>query len=699
MLPLPHEVIGIFYILLLLFSPLPLLLYLIQIDNKDKPFTLHHSLIAIISGWCGIQIALSLIMGLLGVLFTSTVFWIEVGVFTIGSHLLLKNLRNQHLSISVEVTDTLEWGIWGIVLFFLIGWFFYIAKTPITNFDTLYYHLPMAVNFFQTGTLTRLIEYGQISYYPYHWELLSSLFLIASENDQWVALPNVFAWMLTFFSLFALSIELKISRVIGLLFTVVVTTMPILFENINSLHVDLPAAAFFVSAIYLAFHFRKTRSWLSLVLVLTNMGLIAGIKMSGLAYLLLILLWWFLLEKLIDGPKLIFPPTLSVVFGILGFCFLSGVWYLLNFVQTGNPMGLISVGIGSFKFWSGYPTLNEYLSRIYPHFYELNGFIDSLYGKSANFDEYIQKTTLVNLFQLSNLNHWRILIKQIINQCGYPFIASLFIFFINTFLLLVKRLDFKEIRFQFLIFTIWVLTLLLYWFTPYSGDNGGHQWQITDWIGQGLRYALPGLFLVGLLSGSGVPFQLSSKHRWLRILFIGVILFLQISQSIWIVSSKFSQEIFGMFISIATIIMLVKLKNSRKWFALGIGIAILGLSVVIGNLTHQNHFPESELSAFIKSNIPSSEKMGYLISFFKYPLYGSNLKRSVQFAPAYTNTCEEWVDNLKAESINWIAIGPFRDEAWFSAREVTWLENPQCKFKRVFGTDPRKEFVIYKTLE
>ena len=51
----------------------------------------------------------------------------------------------------------------------------------------------------------------------------------------------------------------------------------------------------------------------------------------------------------------------------------------------------------------------------------------------------------------------------------------------------------------------------LYAATPFSGDNGSHGWQITTWIGQGLRYGLPALGLFATVAALGFE-RLSLFH-------------------------------------------------------------------------------------------------------------------------------------------------------------------------------------------
>ncbi len=61
-------------------------------------------------------------------------------------------------------------------------------------------------------------------------------------------------------------------------------TLPIVTENINTLHVDLPLASFFLVSLYFALLHNRSRNLSYLVLFTITCGMLFGIKASGIIY-------------------------------------------------------------------------------------------------------------------------------------------------------------------------------------------------------------------------------------------------------------------------------------------------------------------------------------------------------------------------------------------------------------------------------
>src|SRR5262249_46407118 len=131
-----------------------------------------------------------------------------------------------------------------------------IATTPITDFDSLAYHLPVMAKWYQTQRFAMLEEFyttvHRTSYYPHGWEALSALFILPFGEDFVVALPNVVASLLFAVAVYVPALAVGARRVPALAFALLVATAPIVRKHVTTMHVDLALAAYFMAGVALA---------------------------------------------------------------------------------------------------------------------------------------------------------------------------------------------------------------------------------------------------------------------------------------------------------------------------------------------------------------------------------------------------------------------------------------------------------------
>src|SRR5439155_59092 len=124
----------------------------------------------------------------------------------------------------------------------------------------------------------------QIGRYPFPGELLCTLFLMPFHEDFLVALPNLIAWLIFGLATYLVAVELGARRIHALTAAFLLLAMPMARKHVDTMHVDLPLAAFFMASLYFAFACETTRSRATGALCLSAAGMVAGIKMSGLLY-------------------------------------------------------------------------------------------------------------------------------------------------------------------------------------------------------------------------------------------------------------------------------------------------------------------------------------------------------------------------------------------------------------------------------
>ncbi len=696
-----NHFIDLLYFVVLVFGPIPLAFSIVALlsDKKQSPFPLRHIVLAAIVLWVGLQIFVGLLLGTAGALNRSALLLAEVFLLSGGMILYRWKKLDWPVGSLISGMQATTWpeklGLWLIGMLAFELWT-RVSRAPIADFDSLYYHLPMAAAWFQSGSLSRLDGFGQISMYPYHWEMLSALFLFPFHSDFQIAFPNVLVLLIWPAAIFALAREVNASRLASLLMAGFATLLPINIAQLNSLHVDLAFAAFFIAGLYFLIHYLRTHEPSSLFLILLSAGIFAGIKMSAAGFILVLgmaALFWLLtknfhLHRINQNPR--FIPALLI--GLAAVAFLSGYWYFINTIETGNPLGYMDVKFGPITIFHGRQGLGDYLNLIYPHFSELKALIKTLYGAPADFNELVKLTTLAHLFDFISRSDWRTFIKQLWAQGGVPLIlivAGMVLSFARL------RKNGADRNIQVGLVGILCITLVLYWITPYSG--GSPAGTITDWIGQAFRYAYPAAGILAVLAALGItPFP------WLS-----YVLFLPFSY----LALKIIILDAGQGLAAALLLALVAMGLCTGWFLatrsrrtvlrlLPVFAALLVIVWIMPLLNQDRRAGQAGLfggiNTYLQENTQPGEAVGYIMSFFSYPLYSSTLDRRVIFSPAYTNREADWLAQLEQRQIQVVALGPFREPGWKETLEYQWLEDANGPFIKVFGNDPANEIVLYR---
>src|SRR5437667_6894993 len=119
-----------------------------------------------------------------------------------------------------------------------------VAMTPISDVDSLGYHLPAMATWYQHGSFVELEGFSFVARYPFSWEVLSGLFAMPFREDFLVAAPNLVAWSVFGLSIFLVSLVLGARRPEALTAALLALGMPIVREQMTTMHVDLALGAF-----------------------------------------------------------------------------------------------------------------------------------------------------------------------------------------------------------------------------------------------------------------------------------------------------------------------------------------------------------------------------------------------------------------------------------------------------------------------
>lgn len=504
----------------ILFSPLPLCLVSARlIANQTLVSGLAHSILLILTLWCVIQVCVGLLLGFVHDLFLTEVLITEALLLLAGIFCWMSVSRtgfegeieplfkvHPRLSKSEQIILVVIACLGAVLLRKL-------ALQPITNYDSLAYHLPTMVEWYQAGHLPIFSKYltNQIGYYPYSWELLCLLFIMPCREDFLVSFPNFIAWLIFGLAIYKLSYQLQAKRIYSLAAASLAFSIPAVLSNVNTMHIDLPMAAFFMVSLYWLTLFIQYPTLISVCLFLVSIGMLVSIKTSGILYagiLGFVLLVYLIINyrKMLSSKTVNSShPTKGMVIlyfsSLLCFVLISSFWYVKNFLATGNPLGLLHVQVAGLTVFPGNLETAE-----------------------------IRRTTLAKLFNLASVNDWKVWFSQVWVELQLPFllVALQFIMALpKTLGFWQKNPETNHFRNSSLLLLILLIVLgFLYWKTPYSADTliGQNKWKITPWVGQGLRYAFPFVGVLSVVAAIGATRMQTSRRLVLAFTVVSILL-------------------------------------------------------------------------------------------------------------------------------------------------------------------------------
>lgn len=216
----------------------------------------------------------------------------------------------------------------------------------ISNFDSLWHHLPFAATVAQTHSVTPLVYNGTVFtnlnwFYPWNSELLHALGMDLLGRDTLSLFLNS-AWLLLAF-LAAWSIGSPSGRgsLSVICVAIVLDCEALLVRNAGTAKSDLMAAALFLAAVaIIANAWRKDRDGLfaggrPLVISGLAIGLALGTKVT---VLFLVLAFIALVIHLAPAAQ----RRSTVLRLVVPAAVVGGLWYLRNLIVVGNPLPQVS---------------------------------------------------------------------------------------------------------------------------------------------------------------------------------------------------------------------------------------------------------------------------------------------------------------------------------------------------------------------
>lgn len=636
---------GLLAVAVVVLAPFPLC-RAVASGQREGPEPAAAGAMAALTTWCTVEIALGVVLGALGHLALGPILVAEAIVLAVGVRHAAQARRLEPSQLGVpDALVAAALSVTGLATLLRL------IVTPITDVDSLTYHLPAIARWYQAHALVLLPELPAIRRYPYGWEILSSLLVCSFRDDFLIALPNIVAWTTLGVATFLLAREVGAGRRAAVLAVFLLLTTPTIRDLVVTMHVDLPLAAFFATALYYSLAYRRPRTLSNLALLTAALGLLVATKTSGLVYAAIVVAAGLALGAL-RAPIRNAQCGLAALLAITGM--ISGAfWYARNWLEVGNPVGLVAIDIGPIHLFPG---------TVHP--------------------EALHATTLAGLFDPARTSDLKIFLAALRSQVGLPgaLLGS-------GVVLRFMRLRTYTMR-HIVLFALFIVTATAYWFTPYGGDNGeyGH---ITPWIGQAVRYALPCLVIVTTLAALGFS-SITDRRAALAVGFLAIIVFLGTIRPTTVVAVS---------IVLALGVAVVAMRNATCETRRRV-VAVSGAALVAATFGLHQNWKRVRAKAYgaipdyVSNHVRNGERVAYLLTRRPYIFYGARLTTPVVYLPAGDSRAR-WIAGLRAAHATYVGIGPLGPHTR-ERPEVTWLRDPDGLFVPVLGTDPNREPVLYR---
>ncbi len=742
--------------LIILGGPLPLCLSIVLKNARHtQAYSFAHSWLLIGTAWSLLQVLTGLFLGSIRQFHVAALILSEILIFAAGTLSLLRMSRWAPLSWRNLMTVSLRFNKQELLVVASLSFVGLIllaklATVPVTYYDSLWFHLPPMARWYQTHYFTLLDPAGQWIFehqdakvYPYNWEVLCALFLMPFGEDFLVCLPALIAWLLLGLSVYLLSRQFGATRFHSMAASSLVLTVPYIIDQVNTLHIDLPLASFYMACLYLALSYHRSRSATELALLLASLGMLVGLKITGFIYAAFIAALFALLEiprswrknNQIATPKLSFNRQVLpvVATGVMCLLVLGGFWYLRNFLEI--------------KSYTASQSAIKAVSTALP-----------AVPVPARVNLYkLQQSTLTNQFNPTNITHWKTFGIQAIARLQIPFVAMLLQVLVLpvAFLTGQRRRTHQNIVY---LFAALIATGFLYWNTPYSSGTSGYvAGQISSLIvGYNLRYGFPFLGVLGVAAAASATLMRTPDKFIAALVCLSTVtgtlsssLFDLVRHEFFVgnsevrptnildsfkdspgqaaafifnhLTAEMSGVAAGLLIYIILLFLLAGRGNrkteanrfiaefsrlfrpSRRPVAIFLAIALTVSATWIAR--EKRDLARTEIYGviyeYMEAHIAPTEKIGYFFSSRNYLFYGKKLNRQVLNVPFKSKNISEWVEELRQKGVSVVAIGPLvldsrkRRDGGELTRDLLGLEN-SGQFTRIFGKNLYKEPLLYR---
>lgn len=541
-----------------------------------------------------------------------------------------------------------------ILSFYTVILKYSLPLPPLTT-DGLLYHLPFAVHYIKTHSLSiPYLFFSDIamSYYPPGGDLLYS-FSLLSLPEMFVKFTQLPFVLIGCFSIFLIMKENNFSTTNSIIAASIFALARPVFKESSLCFVDLMMASLFLSTLY----FFSSNKKGNIIPGIFSSALLLSVKTLSLLFFFLALPFLLYKKNGSLNKKILY---LSIIFFIL-----CGMYaYIRNWILTGNPFFPVEFSIGNFIIFKG----------MY------------IYSKVPLAEK------IKSLF---------FLIKNPVSHVDLPFRITVFF---SLFYLLSLFFSFKEKKFLH-IFLLIPVSIILYLFLLPS-----HYHQIRHLIPLLGILSISAVYLFKRYEKySGLTFIIffilflpELKSIYLPFLFLLILLF----PFIYLSFKK------GYSFSLIPAIFIA----GYIVFWISVFLPMYQHSKIM--VWKQFYREEGDMWEFIWKNSNKGKNISYVGSFLSYPLYGENLKNnvfyqsvnSIKTLPVHmyrgkikfpkqnpsilyrkNPSFNLWISGLKKKKADWIIIK--KDKEYI---EKKWIQQHPSLFKKIFSS-PESDIYLLLT--
>ena len=687
-------------------APAPLVLYILAAESSRWRWPLSHTVLVGLLLWAMFQSLVVVILGWSSRLWLGEVLLLE-GTLTLSGLWLLSNhnarivvhFRHEMCRATSRILQRSPIERWLLALVATTAVMMAVESIaiPTDDYDSLAYHLPRVVQWYQSGTFldpSQQFVGGMIDAYPYAWNTLFFLGLMALKHDQFILIVNLASWAMLGLAVYGLAVLAASRAASALLVSALVLLMPLSVHNVHTAHNDLPFSALFLSSIYFSIHAHRQRQELSVLMAVACAGMMLGTKMSGVACLMLLVLLWIWLQvwaRMIRLPGLlkmdvIARSPLVVSVAVASVALLGASWYVRNALVIGNPLGYVQVSVLGRVVWDGIIT-----------------------------QDFINRTNLIHNFRLTDSRHWAVLWQALYEQLGLAGLALV----VAACLWLPRALR-RQRDHRLMLLTIVGLCLAsLYLFLagPWSAKQPDHP-DLSAWMGRQLRYTFhfwgllatvvaasmtveprPLLWTGGLLATIGMidavrheASAVGARHWGLAITSVACVVVL-----LFFLSTRPVCQVVNLW--------LIRISTWRRQYPMTFrsGVAVVGFVAILVSTEatvmavdfRYNMLDRmwGGISRFVDEELAADTRLGFWGSHRSYLLYGRRLDRPVYYLPLDASGTQNRMKRLVSEArINFLAVGP----ATGPSPVWEWLANDTQTFQLVHGSNAQDDILVYR---
>jgi hypothetical protein len=477
----------------------------------------------------------------------------------------------------------------------------------VSDGDSLWYHLPFATNFVQSGWTTHILQTGAgrdslVTFFPANAEITTALAILPFGRDVLVPLVNL-GWLgLALLGGWCIGRRYR-QPAIGLAAVAVVASIPLMASTQGgTARNDIVSLALFLSVAAIVVHTSWDRP--SLFLGGLAAGLAAGVKLSGV-----------LPAVLVTVGVLLIAPRLrrkgAAAWWLSGAVLTGSFWYVRNFVLVGNPLPFVHLHVGPIDL----PSALRYSI-----------------GNTAIAD------------RLGEPGAWQSFLRPALHLALGPLWPVVLVLWVGGIVVAARR----DVRTRMLALVIVAATV---GYVVQPNGAPGHGLLASTIFALNLRYITPALAL-GLVLLAAHRFRAAERIELALVGVLGVVVVVdQFPRALQYVAGSEGWEwplsdtdvALGLVLVLGAVVLAVVLRGRRRPrpLVLGTVAGVVGIIAVLGGYWGQRQYLDRRYARPLHGLLASaafpwaqgleSSRLAISGNFFQYPLSGSDLATVVRY--------------------------------------------------------------------